>query len=125
MVKKQGFTLVEVMFALAVFSLAALAALMVATQHIDSTRYLQEKYLAQLVASQRLAEVVSPRSTEKTWPPQDKASGSVELAGLEWFWQQQVTPTVTRDLQEVRVQVRREEKGVVVAELSTFVGRYE
>ncbi|MCO4321579.1 type II secretion system minor pseudopilin GspI [Aliidiomarina quisquiliarum] len=123
MVTSRGFTLVEVMFALAIFGLAALAALAVATQQIDSTRYLQERYLGQLVASNRLADLVAPAAASKTWPPRNNDSGEIELAGQTWFWQQQVLETVTDDLREVTVRVKRSENGPVVAELSTFVGR--
>ncbi|RUO42988.1 type II secretion system protein GspI [Aliidiomarina taiwanensis] len=121
--KARGFTLVEVMFALAVFGLAALAALMVATQQIHSTQYLQERYFAQLVASNQLAEAAAPSQLSKKWPPQNNDSGSVELAGQTWYWQQRVLETVTDDLREVTISVRTEENGPVVAELSTFVGR--
>lgn len=123
MVTNRGFTLVEVMFALAIFGLAALAALAVATQQIDSTRYLQERYFGQLVASNRLAAVAAPAAANKAWPPVNNESGEVELAGQMWFWQQQVLATVTDDLREVTIRVKRDENGPVVAELSTFVGR--
>jgi len=119
----RGFTLVEVMFALAIFGLSALAALMVATQQIDSTRYLQERYFGQLVASNRLADVVGPGQVANAWPPKNNESGEVEFAGHTWFWQQKVLETITDDLREVTIQVKYEEEGAIVAELSTFVGR--
>src|SRR5690554_270815 len=123
MVKERGFTIVEVMFALAIFGLAALAALAVATQQIDSTRYLQDRYFGQLVASNKLAEVAAPAAIGQLWPPRNNETGEVELAGQSWFWQQQVLETVTDDLREVTIQVKRSENGPVVAELSTFLGR--
>ncbi len=123
MVKKGGFTLVEVMFALAVFGLAALAALTVATQQISSTRYLQDRYFGQLVASNRLAEISSVGLGNGSWPPKNNDSGEVEFAGQTWFWQQLVLETITDDLRAVTIQVKRDQNGSVVAELSTFVGR--
>ena len=117
-----GFTLVEVMFALAIFALGALAALMVATQQLDSTRYLQERYMGQLVASNRLAEL-HDTGRDGAWPPRDGAKGEMEFAGSTWYWEQQVLETVTADLREVTVRVRVTESGAVVAELSSFVGR--
>ena len=52
-----GFTLVEVMVALAVVAVA-LPALMVALyQQIDGTAYLQDKSLAHMVATNKLTEI--------------------------------------------------------------------
>lgn len=120
--RQKGFTLVEVMFALAIFGLGALAALLVATQQLDSTRYLQERYLGQIVASNRLAEV-HEIGRDGSWPPEHGATGEADFAGETWYWEQQVLETVTEDLREVTVRVRLREGGSVVAELSSFVGR--
>lgn len=117
-----GFTLVEVMFALAIFALAALAAVHVASEQISNTNRLEDRYLAQLVAGNRLAEVTAETRWE-SWPPENEASGTAELAGRSWFWEQQVLDTVTDDFREVTVRVRESEDGPVQAQLSTFVGR--
>ena len=119
---QQGFTLVETMLALMIFAIAALAALNVATEQLRSSQILETRYLAQQVASNRLAELhVEVRGG--VWPPQSEQTGSVELAGVTWFWQQVVVETVTPDLQEVTVQIRDDEAGPILVELSAFVGR--
>lgn len=119
---QQGFTLVETMLALMIFAIAALAALNVATEQLRSSHILETRYLAQQVASNRLAELhVEVRNG--AWPPQNEQTGSAELAGVTWFWQQAVVETVTPDLQEVTVQIRDEESGPIIVELSAFVGR--
>ena len=60
---------------------------------------------------------------KEDWPPKNEKTGSVEMAGKQWFWEQRVLETVTDDLREVTVMVREREDGPVVAELSSYVGR--
>lgn len=120
-ISSQGFTLIEVMVALVLFSLAALAALYVASQQLSSSSRIQEQYLAQWVASNQLAEVFLDVKAGR-WPPTSE-TGEAKNAGQTWYWQQSVKETVTADLLEVTVAVRTQEQGRIVAELSVFVGR--
>lgn len=133
--KQQGFTLIEVVFALALFALGALAALGVASQHIRSVTYLEERAFALQVASNLMADVMAGNVTgnvarntshearQKPWPPKDGEQGEVEFATHTWYWEQTVLETVTADLRQVTLRVRREENGTVLAELQAFVGR--
>ncbi|EGN74717.1 general secretion pathway protein I [Idiomarina sp. A28L] len=118
----RGFTLVETMFALVIFSLAALAALNVATEQLRSTGILETRYFAQQVASNRLAQLHA-NTDQADWPPANEKSGSAQMAGSEWFWEQRVLETVTDDLIEVTVMVRERENGPVIVELSSYIGR--
>ena len=52
-----GFTLVEVMVALAIVALAVPALLFTLDQQIDGSSYLRDRSLAQIVAVNRLAEL--------------------------------------------------------------------
>lgn len=114
-----GFTLIEVMLALSIFTLAALAALQVASGHLRSISMLEEHAFALMVASNRMAEV----HISDTWPPQNEASGQMLMAERNWFWRQQVVDTVTDGLREVTVIVSTEEEGDEVARTSGFVGQ--
>ncbi|RUO32776.1 type II secretion system minor pseudopilin GspI [Aliidiomarina sanyensis] len=118
----RGFTLIEVMVALTIFAVGAIAALQLAAETTRSSALLEERYFAQLVASNRLAEVHA-EARWQTWPPRNEQSGESELVGRTWYWDQQVLATVTEDLQEVTVRVRAIPEGPVVAEVSGFVGR--
>lgn len=122
-VTQRGFTLVETMLALAIFSIAALAALNVATEQLRSTGVLETRYFAQQVASNRLAQLHADMRSGGEWPPKNEASGTAEMAGTTWFWEQRVLETVTDDLREVTIFIKDREDGPVVAELSSFVGR--
>ena len=103
----KGFTLIEVMVALSIFGLAALAALQAASSHLTSLSDLQSKTFAQYVASNRIAEV----SLAQEWPVKDNKKGTAEQAGTTWHWQQQVVETVTPNVVAVTVTVSKTEGG--------------
>lgn len=114
-----GFTLIEVMLALSIFSLAALAALQVASGHLRSISMLEAQAFGLMVASNRMAEV----HMSETWPPQNGVTGQMLLAERDWFWRQQVVATVTDGLREVTIIVSAEEEGAEVARVSGYVGQ--
>ena len=118
---RRGFTLIEVMLALSIFTLAALAGLQVATEDLRSINMLEERAFALMVASNRLAEL----HVSESWPPVDGATGSMQLAEQTWYWRQGVVATVTDGLREVTVVVSATEGGNEAARLVSFVGRNE
>lgn len=80
-----GFTLVEVMVALAVVAVALPALLVTLSQQLDGLRYLEDRTHAQWVAANRLAElrlVVGAKGSLQT----ARVSGTEEMAGRSWYW---------------------------------------
>lgn len=114
-----GFTLIEVMLALSIFTLAALAALQVASAHLRSISVIEERTFATMVASNRMAQIHSGDQ----WPPQNGAAGRMMMAERPWYWRQEVVATVTDGLREVTVIVSVEEDGTEAARLVGFVGQ--
>lgn len=80
-----GFTLVEVMVALAIVALSVPALLFTLDQHIDGTAHLRDKSLASLVAANKLTEVRLLAASRQQLM-QGSESGSVDMADREWFW---------------------------------------
>ena len=80
-----GFTLVEVMVALAVVAVALPALLLTLSQQLDAVRYLDDRAQAQWVAANRLAEL-RLILTAKGALQNGTLSGTEELAGREWYW---------------------------------------
>lgn len=117
--RSRGFTLIEVMLALSIFSLAALGALQVASAHLRSISVIEERTFATMVASNRMAQVYS----SEQWPPQNGAAGRMVMAERPWYWRQEVVATVTDGLREVTVIVSAEENGTEAARLVGFVGQ--
>lgn len=86
---ESGFTLIEVMVALAVFSLAALALLRLEGATIRSTDTLGRTLEASLVARDVAVEAV----TDARAPTLGLGAGVAVEGGREWSWTRQVSPT--------------------------------
>jgi len=100
-----GFTLIEVMLALSIFALAALAAVKAASEHLNSIGYLQDKTFARYVAADRLALL----SLETRWPPENNRTGVMRNAEQDWYWHQQVEQTAISDFRMVTIRVNDRE----------------
>ena len=103
---KKGFTLIEVMLAMAVFSIAGIAILGTADTNARNLGYLESKIIASWVASNQLVEA----SLDKSWPPKNNKKGKVEMAGQEWLWQQKIIKTTDNDMRAIVMEVRLDEK---------------
>ena len=116
----RGFTLIEVMLAMAVFAIAGVALLGVADNNYRHINHIEEQMFANWVASNQLVEV----SLDKTWPPKNNRKGKVEMAGRTWFWQQKVSKTANKELRAVTMQVRlNEDDELVSASLMTYLAQ--
>lgn len=99
-----GFTLVEVMVALAIVALSVPALLFTLDQHIDGTAHLRDKSLASLVAANKLSEVRLLAASRQQLL-QGSETGSVELAEREWFWWLESEQTEVPQFYRVEVRV--------------------
>jgi len=97
------------MVALAIVALAVPALLFTMDQQIDGTAYLRDRSLAQVVASNRLAELrLALRDGRRAL--RGVNTGSEIMAGREWYWRVQSQGTEVPNFSRVEVQVRTEEK---------------
>lgn len=112
---KKGFTLIEVMLAMAVFSIAGIAILGTADTNARNLGYLESKIIASWVASNQLVEA----SLDTSWPPKNNKKGKVEMAGREWLWQQKIIKTTDNDMRAIVMEVRLDEKNP--AALTSFM----
>jgi len=120
--RQRGFTLVEVMVALAVVAIAVPALLVALYQQIDNTGYLRDRTLAQMVASNKLTEmrlvIAATRNLKK-----EKADGNLEFADREWFWRSEIEPTEVARFFRLEVQVtdKEDEKAEPLYTLVAFM----
>lgn len=84
---RDGFTLIEMLVALAVFSLAAIALVKLSLESTRTTAMMERKALGAVVADRIVAEAALGLSSE--------TQGQIQMAGREWNWMRH-TP-VSRD----------------------------
>lgn len=82
-----GFTLVEMLVALAIFGMAALALLKLVGVSVASAGAIDRALVAQLVAENVLIEAM----TDPGPPPLGTLSGSDRNAGIDWRWTRRVS----------------------------------
>ena len=81
MKKTQGaFTLLEVLVALAVFSVAAISLMKVSESQLRMSQRMEEKTFAHWVALNMITEMQSSQD----WPNIGEQTGKVSMAGREW-----------------------------------------
>jgi general secretion pathway protein I len=102
--RARGFTLVEVMVALAVVAIALPALLVALYQHVDATGYLRDKSLAQMVAANKLEELRLYSLAAQSLPSGEQ-SGVSTMAGREWYWWLDSEATVTENLFKFTIDV--------------------
>lgn len=98
-----GFTLLEVLVALAVLALALAAAVSAAAAYIGNQSYLQERTLAHWVARNALTEL----QLELPWPGVGERNDSARMAELDWKWQATINGTPDADIRRVEIKVWR------------------
>lgn len=100
-VSERGFTLLEMLVALAVFSLAALALLRLEGATVRQTGQLDERMLAQLVARNLAVETM----TDPAAPAVGATSGAVVNGGRTWRWSRVTSRTPDQRLVRVDISV--------------------
>ena len=107
--RARGFTLIEVMVALAVVAIALPALLMSLYQQVDSTGYLRDKSLANMVAANKLTEIrILSRATQSLLLGKD--SGVSPMADRDWYWWLDSQPTEVQNFYRVEITVALDEE---------------
>lgn len=113
----RGFTLVEVLVALAVLAIALAAVMHAMGQAIDTSTGLRDRTLALWVAQERATKY----QMEHAWPAVDTSDGTTEFAGREWRWQDRVSSTPVPELRRIDIEIRASANSNVLASLAIFL----
>lgn len=119
-----GFTLLEVMVALAVFALGASMLILSDGNSIRHTRYQQEKILASQIADHYLNGL----HAEGRWMGPAVRPQIESYAGYQWYVRETSVATDSPDFRQVQVEVfigesKPEQDAVPLARLSTWLRR--
>ena len=118
---QRGFTLLEVLVALAVLA-AALGALIAGIgQSADNAARLRDQTFAQWVAMNTIVET----QLSEGFPRAGTRKGASLLADREWHWTLTISGTPDKDLMRIDVEVRpRNADQPVITSVVGFQGRY-
>jgi len=103
--KTNGFTLIEVMVALAIIAIALASLIKASGTHTHSAGYLKSKTLAHYVAMNEVVQL----QVKKVWPDLGDSDKSTEMAGIEWFWTREVEKTRSENIRGVSFTVYLDE----------------
>ena len=112
-----GFTLAEVLVALAVLAIAMAAILGVVSQSIRTTIALRDRTEAMWLAQDRL----TLHQLQRDWPAPDTTSGVVEVRGRQWYWREQVSTSPQADIRRIELDIRAAENKENLAHLIGYL----
>lgn len=116
----RGFTLLEVLVALAVIAFSLAAAASAVSGNASNASGLQQRTYAHWVAMNKMAEL----QIDKAWPAIRTTKGSSLMARHEWFWAVQVSQTPNQSIRRVDVMVRpAEDDESPLVTLTGFLGQ--
>jgi general secretion pathway protein I len=104
----RGFTLLEVLIALAIVAMSVGALLGTVTSSASNVIYLKEKTLAEWVALNRLTEI----RIDPNMPGEGRRMGSSVMGGMRWEWEEEVTELPIKGM--FRIDVRAHNTGETV-----------
>ena len=118
--KKRGFTLLEVLVALAIASFALVALWKVLGQGIFITGELPDRVLAGWVAHNHIVM----RQATGHWPDTGIYEGHEEMAGITWYWKEEVETTSEPQLRRITIKVGEDVESRSLVTLEGFIRQF-
>ncbi len=120
----KGFTLVEVMVALAVFAIVSVALVGNSMSTLRQAGIIQDRTLATWLAEDEITKLrMQPRSQE-SFPRPGILRQTSEIGRVEWSIEIEIEESENDDIQRVTVRVYRATESEPTTELVGFLGRY-
>ena len=116
----RGFTLIEVVVALAILGIGMLAVFKTIGDTVHNVDELRDRSIAEWIADNRITEI----RISGDMPSVEETAGEVEFAGRQWHWMTKISQTQVQGLRRIDVSVRRDDdaENSSIVTLSGFVG---
>ena len=98
----KGFTLLEVMVAMAVLAIAGMSLVAMVRENLINSQYLADKRPAYWVAENKMTDI----RLEGKWPASEWLPETEELSGRTWYVRSRSVKTMSDDFRAVEVEVR-------------------
>jgi general secretion pathway protein I len=123
--KSRGFTLIEIMVALAIFAVVSAALIRNASMSVRQTAIVTERTLAWWVGENQLSEMRSVSRDPENYPPIGNKTLSVRMAQIDWEIQVDVKSTQNENMRRVEISVFSDDDlDVPLANIHGFLGKY-
>ena len=114
----RGFTLIEVMVAMAIAALGLAAVAASVSQMVDAGVAMKQRTYASWIAQNKIAEL----RLANTQPEVSSSSGEVTYANSEWEWRAETTETGIEGFYRIDVSVSHAGSEYVVRTVTGFLG---
>ncbi len=104
--RRRGFTLIEILVALAIVAIGMAAVLGALTSSASTVLFMRDKTLAQWVALNHIAEARLQNQAGQVPQTGNTTTGDVDYAGQKWHWRQQTLATAVQGMVRLDVMVR-------------------
>jgi general secretion pathway protein I len=123
--RPSGFTLLEVLVALAIFAIVGAALVKNSAQTVKQTAQLEERTIAMWLAENQLSEIRSAPRIDTNFPSPGTDRANATMAGHDWELVIDYEATENEDMRRVTVAVfHPDDQDNAVASLTGFVGRF-
>lgn len=111
-----GFTLVEMLVALAILGIALVALLNAVGENVRAAGSIRQSLLAGIVAENRMVETIAIPDGQQAGTDSDEA----DLAGQKWVWRREILPTLDPTMQRIEITVMPQGQETPAARLTAF-----
>ena len=104
----KGFTLIEVLIALAIIAIALTALIQATAQNVANTERIKDKSIGHWVAMQSVTAIQLGLIPIH---PNQEITEVTTLLGQRWYWRALITPTAQHTVQQIKIRISKNQSG--------------